>query len=86
MAIDTQVEIRAKQAEGATWWGVDALKGGLGDMTKKNVYEPLKVKEQTIKSAVDVTNMLLRIDDTIAAGKSAPPPPPAGGGGMGEDY
>ncbi len=84
--IDTQVEIRAKQAEGATWWGVDALKGGLGDMTKKNVYEPLKVKEQTIKSAVDVTNMLLRIDDTIAAGKSAPPPPPAGGGGMGEDY
>ena len=78
--IDTQVNLRAKQVEGNKWYGVDALRGGLADMSKRNVFEPLKVKEQIIKSAIEVTNMILRIDDTIASGKSGPPPggPPGG--------
>ena len=81
--IDTQVELRAKHTGKFTWFGVDALRGGLGDMSKKNIYEPLKVKEQAINAAVDVSNMILRIDDTISSGKAAPSGPP---GGMGEDY
>ena len=48
-------------------------------MEKKNVIEPLKIKEQVIKAAIEVTNMILRIDDTIASGKAAPPPGPPGG-------
>ena len=78
--IDTQVELRAKQGEGKKWFGVDALQGGLADMEKKNVIEPLKIKEQVIKAAIEVTNMILRIDDTIASGKAAAPPggPPGG--------
>ena len=81
--IDTQVELRAKHADGKKWYGVDALAGVVGDMLAKNVYDPLKVKEQVIKAAVEVTNMLLRIDDMIASGKTKAPPGPPGGGGMG---
>jgi len=81
--IDTQVELRAKHADGKKWYGVDALAGVVGDLQAKNVLEPLKVKEQIVKSAVEATSMLLRIDDMIASGKSKAPPMPPGGGGMG---
>ena len=79
-AIDTQVNLRAGQVEGKKWYGVDALRGGLADMSKRNVYEPLKVKEQVIKAAIEVTNMILRIDDTISSAKGggAPGGPPGG--------
>ena len=77
--IDTQVNLRAKHSDGNKFHGVDAIQGGLSDMSKKNVFEPLKVKEQSLKSALEVTNMILRIDDSIASGKSAPPGPPGGG-------
>ena len=79
-AIDTLVNLRAGQVEGKKWYGVDALRGGLADMSKRNVYEPLKVKEQVIKAAVEVTNMILRIDDVISSGKGggAGGPPPGG--------
>ena len=79
-AIDTQVNLRAGQVEGKKWYGVDALRGGLADMSKRNIYEPLKVKEQVIKAAIEVTNMILRIDDTISSAKGGGAPP----GGM--DY
>ena len=82
--IDTQVELRAKQVEGNKWYGVDALRGGLADMSKRNVFEPLKVKEQVIKSAIEVTNMILRIDDTISSAKTAGGAPGGPPGGM--DY
>ena len=80
-SIDTQVNLRAKHSDGRKFHGVDAIRGEISDMSKKNVYEPLKVKEQSLKSALEVTNMLLRIDDSIASGKSAPPPPGPPGGG-----
>ena len=64
--------------------GVDAFKGEVTDMMKEGVVEPLSVKEQAIKSAVEAASMILRIDDVIAAAKtSAPPMPPGGAGGMG---
>jgi len=41
------------------------------------------VKEQIVKSASEVTGMILRIDDVIAASKTrggpSPPRPPMGG-------
>ena len=53
-------------------------------MTKLEVYEPLAVKEQIIKSASESASIILRIDDVIASGKQkAPPMPPGGPGGMG---
>lgn len=80
-ALDTQVELRAKHGQGETWYGVDVRKGGVADLYRANVFEPLAVKEQIVKSATEAANMILRIDDVIASGKmKAPPGPPPGGG------
>ncbi|MDA4124916.1 MAG: thermosome subunit beta [Thaumarchaeota archaeon] len=83
--IDAQVEFRAKHAEGGTWFGVEASDGKVKDMFQRQVFEPLAVKVQIIKSATEAASMILRIDDVIAAGKSKGPSGPPGGGGMGGD-
>jgi archaeal chaperonin len=87
--IDTQVQLRAKSGStGKVRYGVDVLEGKVADLASKNVYEPLLVKEQIIKSATEAASMILRIDNVITASKSkgtgAPPQPGAGGyGGYG---
>jgi len=66
-----------------TWFGVDVIKGKTTDMMKAGVIEPARVKSQAIRSAAEAAQMILRIDDVIAARASAGPPPGAGGmGGM----
>ncbi len=74
--IDTLAELRSKQNKGSKWAGIDARNSRIADMAKLEIFEPLAVKEQIIKSATEVASMLLRIDDVIASSKSA------GGGGM----
>ncbi len=74
--IDTLAELRSKQNKGSKWAGIDARNSRIADMAKLEIFEPLSVKEQIIKSATEVASMLLRIDDVIASSKSA------GGGGM----
>ena len=84
--IDTQVDLRAKHSQGKKWAGISVVDAGVVDIYSKNIIEPLKVKEQIIKSSVEAASMLLRIDDVIASGKMKEPPPGAGGGmppGMG---
>jgi len=49
--------------------GVDVFTGKIVDMYKNGVVEPLRVKEQAMKSASEVASMVLRIDDVIAATK-----------------
>ncbi|MDW8061843.1 MAG: thermosome subunit beta [Nitrososphaerota archaeon] len=68
-AIDIMVELRARHEKGQIWDGVNVLGGGIGDMKALEVYEPLAVKEQVLKSAVEAATSILRIDDVIAAGK-----------------
>ena len=83
--IDAQVELRAKHAEKGTWFGVEANDGKVKDMFERQIFEPLSVKVQVMKSATEAATMILRIDDVIAAGKSkGPAGPPGGAGGMGE--
>jgi chaperonin GroEL (HSP60 family) len=50
-------------------------------MMKAGVIEPARVKSQAIRSAAEAAQMILRIDDVIAARASSGPP--AGAGGMG---
>jgi len=54
-------------------------------MEKLGIIEPLRVKEQSIKSATEAACMILRIDDVIASAKAPPAPrmPPGGPGGPG---
>jgi thermosome len=86
--LDTQTQLRAKAALAKPKYGVDVINGKVTDMAAKDIFEPLKVKEQVISAATEASCMILRIDDVIAASKSAggggPPGPPGGGmGGMG---
>ena len=82
--IDVLVELRSRHEKNETWAGVDVFGGDVKDMTGLDIYEPLAVKDQIIKSASESACMILRIDDVIASGKTgAPPMPPGGpGGGM----
>lgn len=87
--IDMLVALRASHEKGgasAKYMGLDVFNAVSGDMLKAGVVEPLRVKTQAIASAAEAAVMILRIDDVIAASKSAGPSPEemaAMGGGMG---
>ncbi len=86
--IDVIVELRAAHEKPkGHLMGVDVFTGKIVNMYKKGVIEPLSVKEQAIKSAVESASMILRIDDVISGGKTeVPPTPPGGPGGMPPQY
>ena len=71
--IDILSELRARHEKGETWAGVDVFSGKVRDMRELEVYEPLSVKKQMIKSATEAATMILKIDDVIAAGRTRLP-------------
>lgn len=83
--IDTQVEMRTKHDQGLVWAGVDPFKGKVVDLSKQNVYEPLAVKIQLVKSASEAAAMIIRIDDVIASSKKEEKGPPKGPEESGEE-
>jgi chaperonin GroEL (HSP60 family) len=68
--IDTLAELRSKHSidddDNAIFYGVDAIERTV-DMMFPSLIEPSIVKEQIIKTAVEVTNMLIRVDDVLMA-------------------
>jgi chaperonin GroEL (HSP60 family) len=84
--IDMLAALRAEHDKGMKTVGLDVLNGGVADMERAGVIEPLKIKLQAVQSAAEVAEMILRIDDVISAGsKGGAPKMPEGMGG-GEDY
>jgi thermosome len=84
-SIDSITQLRAKQNAGECFTGVDVINGIITNFEKLGIIEPLKVKEQIIKSATETANMILRIDNVIAVSRSGPSESPQGmppGGGM----
>jgi thermosome len=68
--IDILVQLRsAHEKENGKNIGIDVISGKTLNTLEKGIVEPLRVKIQAIKSASEVTEMILRIDDVIAAGK-----------------
>lgn len=62
--------LRAKHTqEGCASWGVNGETGALADMTELGICEPLAVKAQTYKTAVETAILLLRIDDIVSGHK-----------------
>ncbi|MEM3048514.1 MAG: thermosome subunit beta, partial [Candidatus Bathyarchaeia archaeon] len=79
--VDIMVALRAAHTEAKGFSvGVDVYSGKTKDMLAAGVIEPIRVKEQAIKSAMEAASMILRIDDVIAAAKPPPTPPSKGGG------
>jgi len=60
-------ELRAKHAtpEGK-YFGIDGNLGKVADMRESHVWEPVAVKLQTFKTAIESSCMLLRIDDVVS--------------------
>lgn len=64
--------LRAKHAtEGNSNWGVDGNKGTICDMKELKVWDPLSVKLQTYKTAIETAILLLRIDDIVSGSKKS---------------
>jgi len=77
--IDILVQLRADHGKpGGKDMGLDVFSGKVTNTMKLGIVEPLRVKTQAIKSASEAAEMILRIDDVIAAGKLE-----RGGGGEG---
>jgi len=78
--IDMLADLRSHHDKGEKWAGIDIFEGKVTDLSKSNIYEPVVVKEQAVKSATEAVTMILKIDDVIAAGKpreAGPPKPPS---------
>merc|ERR1712173_507743 len=68
--IRTLTQLKAKHAtEGNASWGVNGLTGKVEDMKQVGVLEPLAVKLQTYKTAIETAILLLRIDDIVSGSK-----------------
>lgn len=55
--------------DGVCAWGIDGESGEIVDMNVKGIWEPLAVKMQTYKTAVETAILLLRIDDIVSGSK-----------------
>ncbi|MDI6884541.1 MAG: thermosome subunit beta [Hadesarchaea archaeon] len=85
--IDILVQLRSShEKKDGKNIGVDVISGKVLNTFDIGIIEPLRVKTQAIKSASEVSEMILRIDDVIAAGKlekeEKEPGPGAEMGGM----
>lgn len=77
--IDILVALRSAHEEPrGHLMGVDVFTGKIIDMHDNGVIEPMRVKEQAVKSATEVSSMILRIDDVIASTKPKEGMPPGG--------
>jgi len=63
-AIDIILKLRASHGT-MKYAGINIETGDISDMYEMNIIDPLRVKTQAIKSASEVANMVLRVDDML---------------------
>lgn len=80
--IDILTELKAKHDAGLKWAGIDVMTGKVMDAWSSGVIEPLKIKTQAVKSASEVAELILRIDDVIAGSSNKQAQMPPGMSGM----
>jgi|GEM_PF-6127609 len=64
--IRTLTALRAKHAAGESTWGLDGETGVISNVVDLKIWEPLAVKQQVYKTAVETAILLLRIDDIVS--------------------
>lgn len=63
-------ELRAKHSkEDGLYYGIDGNKGVIANMKEIDIWDPVAVKIQTYKTAIESACMLLRIDDVVSGMK-----------------
>ena len=74
-------ELRAKHAEkGNEMFGIDGNKKKIANMEEVGVWEPIAVKNQVLKTAIEASCLLLRIDDVVSGVKRKEKGQQPGGG------
>jgi thermosome len=69
-AVDILTELRHKHEQTDGWkYGLDVYQAKVVDMASLGLIEPLSVKVNAFKVAVEAASMILRIDEIIAASK-----------------
>ncbi|GAB7012120.1 thermosome subunit beta [Halolamina salina] len=84
-SIDTLVDLRAAHEAGDEVAGLNVFSGEVEDTFEAGVVEPAHAKEQAVSSATEAANLVLKIDDIIAAGdlSTSGDEDEGGAGGMG---
>jgi archaeal chaperonin len=78
--IDSKVQLHTKAStSNKPKYGIDVIHGKISDVSVKEIFEPLAVKEQVINAATEASSMILRIDNVIASSKSKTPTGPSHG-------
>merc|ERR1719328_682419 len=70
--IRTLTALRAKHAKEGQKnvnWGINGETGQLADMSEVGIWEPLSVKLQVYKTAIETAILLLKIDDIVSGSK-----------------
>lgn len=80
--IKTLTALRAKHANHSDvntpcTWGIDGESGELVEQKERGLWEPLAVKLQTYKTAIETAILLLRIDDIVSGSKKRDKEPAA---------
>jgi thermosome len=65
--IDILTELKSRHDAGERTAGLNLFTNRVENVLEAKIVEPLKIKTQAISSASEVANMILRIDDVIAA-------------------
>jgi len=68
--IDSLTELKSQHDKGKKTHGLDVFTGKVVDSFSRGIIEPLKIKTQAIKSASEVAELILRIDDVLYAGSN----------------
>jgi archaeal chaperonin len=67
--LDTIAELRSKISQQVNgefpWYGINAAERKVEDMSHNGVLEPAAVKEQVLKTAVEVSCLLIKVDDVL---------------------
>jgi len=72
--LDSMIELKTRHdGKSGAKYGLNVNTGKAMDMVKAGVLEPLRIKTQAIQSAAEATQMILRIDDVLAATQVKPP-------------
>lgn len=70
--VRVMTELRAKHSkDDGLWFGIDGNKGVIANMKEIDVWDPVAVKLQTYKTAIESACMLLRIDDVVSGMKKS---------------
>ncbi|SHG44475.1 thermosome subunit [Halobaculum gomorrense] len=67
-SIDTLVDLRSAHESGDAHAGLNVFSGDIEDTFESGVVETAHAKEQALSSATEAANLVLKIDDIIAAG------------------